>query len=93
MSSEQSIQTKILNWLEKEGYYARKFYRAKSGTPDIVACIDGKFLAIEVKRPETKTSVSKLQAANLMLIERAGGEAMVAWTLEMVIEKVEEMVA
>jgi hypothetical protein len=48
---------------------------SRSGTPDILACIDGIFVAIELKTNEGKTS--PLQRYNLDKIENCGGISMV----------------
>ena len=52
----------------------------KRGTPDILAVIAGRFVAIEVKAPGGR--VSKLQVAQLKRIEAAGGIAILAESLE-----------
>ena len=87
MPSEQQIQKKITDWLTKEGYYVVKVVTAsKAGVPDILCCVAGKFVGIEVKKPETKNNVSKLQEYNLDSITNSGGHSIVAWDLEMVQE-------
>ena len=85
MKSEQTIQSEILKYLKSVGAYTIKVFAAtKSGIPDIICCYKGRFIAIEVKRPETKTNVSPLQVANITMIINAQGEAIVAWDKEMV---------
>ena len=85
MKSEQAIQSDILKYLKSVGAYTIKVSAAtKSGIPDIICCYKGRFIAIEVKRPETKTNVSPLQVANITMIINAQGEAIVAWDKEMV---------
>ena len=54
----------------------------KSGVPDIIACIDGCFWGIEVKREGKEPTPLQLQ--RMTEIERAGGVA-VAGTAERVI--------
>lgn len=82
---EQDIQRKIIKYLESVGAYVVKVVASnKSGTPDILACYRGIFLAIEVKRPETKTNVSELQIYNIKKIKEAGGVAIVSWDLDTV---------
>lgn len=82
---EQDIQRKIIKYLESVGAYVVKVVASnKSGTPDILACYSGIFLAIEVKRPETKTNVSELQEYNIKKIKEAGGIAIVSWDLDAV---------
>lgn len=78
--------------LEKEydAYVVKIISANKSGVPDIVCCIDGKFFGIEVKRPEAKSTVSPLQAYNLEKIEKSLGYSMVAWDVKMVRDFVEE---
>jgi len=79
---EQDIQKKILNYLKSEGIYTVKVISAsKAGVPDILACIGGKFVGIEVKTPKTSTNVSPLQQYNLEQIHKAGGYSLVAWDL------------
>lgn len=82
---EQDIQRKIIKYLEGVGAYVVKVVASnKSGTPDILACYRGIFLAVEVKRPETKTNVSELQEYNIKKIKEAGGIAIVSWDLDAV---------
>ena len=83
--NEQYIQRKIIKWLESEGYYVVKIISAnKAGVPDLLVCVDGKFVAIEVKTPKTKNNVSKLQKYNLEKIKKCGGVAIVAYDVEKV---------
>ena len=85
MKSEQAIQSDILKYLKSVGAYTIKVAAAtKSGVPDIICCYKGRFIAIEVKRPETKTNVSPLQVANITMIINAQGRALIAWDKEMV---------
>ena len=89
---EQDIQRKIIKYLESVGAYVVKVVASnKSGTPDILACYRGIFLAIEVKRPETKTNVSELQEYNIKKIKEAGGVAIVSWDLDAVKAVVENI--
>ena len=85
MKSEQAIQSDILKYLKSVGAYTIKVSAAtKAGIPDIICCYKGRFIAIEVKRPEAKTNVSPLQVANITMLINAQGEAIVAWDKEMV---------
>lgn len=47
----------------------------RSGVPDIVACIDGRFVGIECKAGKGK--LTDIQTYNLQEIERCGGIALV----------------
>jgi len=86
MATEQQIQKKIIAMLEEtyDAYVVKVVSASKGGVPDILACISGRFVAIEVKRSETKNNVSKLQDYNLHRVEQRGGISMVAWDVQMV---------
>ena len=80
--SEKQIENQIKRYLDSIGAWYRKTHGnmfSKAGTPDILACINGRFVAIEVKRPGG--IVSALQMANIKLIQQAGGVAFVAESL------------
>jgi len=86
--TEQQIQKKIITMLEEtyDAYVVKVVSASKSGVPDILCCIEGRFIAIEVKKPESKNNVSRLQEYNLCQIEQRGGISMVAWSVDMVRE-------
>lgn len=72
---ERDFQRKVIKWLEAvPNTYAVKFNASglsKSGVPDILACINGHFVGIELK---TDTGVlSELQKRNLTKIEKCNG--------------------
>ncbi len=73
MQLEQKIQKKILDSINAMPYcVAWKVVVANErGVPDIIACIQGKFVAIEVKRPNEKPT--KLQEAQLSRVTAAKG--------------------
>jgi hypothetical protein len=82
--SEKEIVSKILRylktvpkcfvWKEHGGIYGT------AGIPDIIACIDGKFYAFEVKTPVSKTT--KLQEATIRKILACGGTASVVRSVD-----------
>jgi len=77
--SESQLQAKVLKYLKSEGHYAIKVINAnRAGCPDILACIDGKFIAIECKSPGGK--VTKLQQYHHDQIQAAGGSAYVVYS-------------
>ena len=89
MAKEQDIQTSIMNYISSIGGLPIKFNNigiyAKAGVSDILACIKGRFVAIEVKRPGQKpTGLQKqfIDAVNLI-----GGVAFWADNLNDVKEK------
>ena len=76
---EGRVKAKVVDVLKTEGVYY--FFPAthgfgRSGVPDIICCVAGKFLAIECKAG-TKTPTA-LQVRELERIRQAGGIAVVA---------------
>jgi Holliday junction resolvase len=76
---EKRVKDKVVGILKDEGAYF--FFPAthgygRSGVPDIVACVNGRFLAIECKAGKNK--ITALQAREIEAIRRANGVAVVA---------------
>lgn len=74
--NEKSLENKIKKHLGSHGHYFVKVHGSlfqRVGIPDIIACINGKFIGIEVKNPNGKGHVSKVQEFNLDLIQKSGG--------------------
>ena len=70
-------------WKEHGGMYGT------AGIPDIIACVDGRFVAFEVK---TETGqLSKLQKVTLGRIRDAGGRAYMVRSAAEVAEIMKEM--
>lgn len=44
-----------------------------AGIPDLVGCVAGMFVGLEVKLPDDRSQPTKLQSATLAAIRRAGG--------------------
>lgn len=78
MATEQAIQKKIIKYLESQGCYVVNGVYSKAGIPDLIGCYKGKFFGIEVKKPDTMNTVSKLQEYNLQKIKDLGGNSIVA---------------
>lgn len=83
---EQSLQAKILRDLDSRGIFNFKCITAnKRGIPDIIACINGKFVAIEVKRNHSvnaKANISHIQDIQISKIKESKGFACVVSSLE-----------
>lgn len=76
---ESKVKDKIKRILEENHvYYVMPIGTGygRSGVPDFICCVDGKFLAIEAKATEKNTPTA-LQLRELGRIELAGGEAVV----------------
>lgn len=82
---ESELQKKILDYIKSKGHYCFKVIQAnKSGVPDVIVCRqpDGKFIALEIKRPSVKAEGSALQEYNVKCILEAGGSATVVNSLD-----------
>lgn len=78
--AEKTFENKIKKFLESEGAYFVKFFAnsyTKSGVPDILACINGYFVGVEVKAQNGKPS--ELQLYNVDKIRESGGFAMILY--------------
>ncbi len=76
---ESKLQKKIQKALKDEwpDIYIRKTHGGiyTSGEPDLTGCLQGFYFGFEVKSPGKKRTLTKLQALNLSLIQKAGGLA------------------
>ena len=75
---EKQFENKIKKYLDSKGcWYVKYFANAftRKGIPDILACVNGRFLAIEVKADRGKPS--ELQLYERDKIIEAGGIAMI----------------
>lgn len=67
-------------FLDSQGAWHVKFFAnsyTKSGIPDILACVNGYFVGIEVKAQNGKPS--ELQLYNIKKIREAGGFAVILY--------------
>lgn len=75
---ESKVKAKIHALLKAHGAYAVNYIggiSANNGTPDILACLNGRFIGIEAKADKNKPT--DLQTLNLKRIHEAGGLALV----------------
>ena len=75
---EAKVKAKIHAILKKHRAYAVNYIggiSANNGTPDILACLNGRFIGIEAKAGKNKPT--DLQTLNLKRIDEAGGLALV----------------
>ena len=82
---EQQIQSDIQIYLRNQGAYVVNVITAsRKGVPDLLVCYKGLFLALEIKRPETKKNTSKVQEMNLKFIKNSGGKSYTVYSLQQV---------
>lgn len=80
MAAEKNFENKIKSFLKEEGCWEVKYFAnafTPSGIPDILACIGGYFVGIEVKAQNG--TPSDLQLDNVAEINKAGGFAFVLY--------------
>lgn len=81
MAQEKTFENKIKKYLRQIGAWHIKYWAGsqftKSGVPDILACVNGYFLAIEVKAQNGKPS--ELQIHTIKEIQKARGFAMIVY--------------
>lgn len=86
MAAEKKFENKIKTFLKEHECWFLKYWAGsslkgktftKEGIPDIIACCNGKFIAIEVKAPNGKPK--PLQLWNLKKIDEAGGFAILLY--------------
>jgi len=53
-----------------------------AGIPDLVGCIDGHFIALEVKLPSGGYDATRLQESTMASVRRAGGLSTVVTSVE-----------
>lgn len=62
----------------------------KRGLPDLMGCINGRLIGIEVKVPGKEKNVTKLQQNQINQINAAGGYAFVSTDPEQAVQILEE---
>lgn len=78
MAAEKSFENKIKKFLEENACWFVKFFAnayTKVGVPDILACVNGYFVGIEVKAPHGKPS--ELQKYNVKKLNTCHGMAVI----------------
>ena len=90
--SESEFQRDAIKYIEsRNGYIVKVTVSSynKKGTPDLIICFKGRFVAIELKVKDNKPS--KIQETKMKQIVRAGGIAKPAWTIQEIKEILDEI--
>ena len=97
MAEEKNFENKVKDFLTEQGAWFIKYWSGgvptkkgmkkftKDGIPDILACVNGLFLAIELKAPDGRPSV--LQLVTLNKIRKAYGIAVLLYPKDFTIFK------
>ena len=89
---ESSLQTKVVAYLKGRGIYCLNLFGdgfSGKGKPDVIACINGLFVAFELKVDEN--DMQDDQIIHKRRIERSGGLHYCPRSLGEVIEIIEEL--
>lgn len=78
---EKQFENKVKDYLKKNNCWYIKYWGGgdftKSGIPDLLTCVNGYFLAIELKSARGKPS--ELQKTQINLIRKTGGLAIILY--------------
>ena len=81
MAEEKNFENRVKKFLKEQGAWFIKYWGGaaftKSGVPDLLACVNGHFLGIELKASNGKAS--ELQLHTLKQIDKAGGFAILLY--------------
>lgn len=92
MGREKKLQDKCIRYLKEKRIYALNLYgdgMSGKGKPDIIACINGKFVAFELK--VGSNDMQDDQRIHKARIEKSGGWHFTPYTLDEFIEIVEAL--
>lgn len=80
MAGEKNFENKIKKFLKDRGCWYVKYFanrNTRAGVPDILACVNGRFVAVEVKAENGKPT--ELQKWNVEQIKESGGIALILY--------------
>lgn len=92
MTPENKIKAKIHRFLREKGIFNVSIAAGPysvGGISDRLACINGRFVAIEIKK-DNKSKPTELQQRFIDNVIKAGGVGFVTWSVEDLIEKLNE---
>lgn len=91
MAEEKLFENKVKAFLKSQNAWILKTWGGgfqRSGIPDLLCCVNGKFVAIEVKA--SKGKASELQIYNINKIKESGGVAIILYPKDF--EEFKEMI-
>lgn len=92
VTSERALRTRVIKALRGRGcvvYSQVAGLGGLAGRPDLVACVQGRFVALELKRPGGRPT--PLQLRRLDEVRAAGGIAAVVHSVEDALRTIEEI--
>ncbi|MNG92707.1 VRR-NUC domain protein [compost metagenome] len=81
VKSEAKLTTQVRNYLraQKDVFFYKASDRYTQGIPDIIVCVQGRFVGIELKRTSGKPSANQL--LKIKKINEAGGISDICYSL------------
>ena len=80
-AAEKNFENKVKTFLKGKGFWFLKYWGGaaytKSGIPDLLVCMRGRFLGLEIKAPRGEPS--ELQLYHLENIRKAGGRGILLY--------------
>lgn len=89
---EKKLQDKAIEYLKRKGIYHLNLFGdgwSGKGKPDLIVCINGRFVAFELKVGEN--DLQDDQKIHRIRIRRSGGQHFAPYSLEEFIEIVERL--
>lgn len=83
--AESRLSGQILKSLRSRGIFCFKVHGGAmmmAGLPDLIACVDGKFLGLETKMPDKRANLSPRQVYVHLKIKESGGQVFVVTSVE-----------
>jgi Holliday junction resolvase len=83
MTPETKFKNQVKKFLDENNIYHIPYFPTiytPKGVPDILACVNGKFIGVEVKAENGKPS--KLQERHQQLIQKSGGLCYILYPIE-----------
>lgn len=80
MLAEKKFESTVKRFLKAHNIYHFKVWGGgfqTAGIPDLIACVNGKFVGIEIKAAQGKAS--KLQLFNIQNIKESGGVGLILY--------------
>ena len=92
MAGEARLQSKVIKFLKlNKIWFVKTKESNRSGIPDIILCKDGKFAAIELKNPETRSQPTALQEYELNMIENSGGNTLASYDYSEIVKFIQNL--
>ena len=81
MAAEKNFENRVKKYLKDQGAWFVKYWGGaaftKAGVPDILACVEGHFVGLELKA--SKGKATEIQLHTLKEIDKAGGIAILLY--------------